>query len=162
MEESIDLVNQIEEQPNYDEYNKNNKLVNDISYCYKLNNNIPTDNIYNNNDINAGNMPSQTIENNKTQNRRYNSQLTQLDQNRENTINNKSLNQDNNNNINYSGLNFGKMSSTLDIRLGERERKKMLLNNIQAQIALRKKTKLEELNKRREEDAQYLKDMILR
>ena len=162
MEESIDLVNQIEEQPNYDEYNKNNKLVNDISYCYKLNNNIPTDNIYNNNDINAGNMQSQTIENNKTQNRRYNSQLTQLDQNRENTINNKSLNQDNNNNINYSGLNFGKMSSTLDIRLGERERKKMLLNNIQAQIALRKKTKLEELNKRREEDAQYLKDMILR
>ena len=162
MEESIDLVNQIEEQPNYDEYNKNNKLVNDISYCYKLNNNIPTDNIYNNNDINAGNMQSQTIEKNKTQNRRYNSQLTQLDQNRENTINNKSLNQDNNNNINYSGLNFGKMSSTLDIRLGERERKKMLLNNIQAQIALRKKTKLEELNKRREEDAQYLKDMILR
>ena len=142
MEESIDLVNQIEEHPNYDEYNQNNKLVNDISYSYKLNNNIPTDNISNNSnnfDLNIGNIQNQTIEKNKTQNRRYNSQLTQLDQNRENTINNKSLNQDNNNNINYSGLNFGKMSSTLDIRLGERERKKMLLNNIQAQIALRKK-----------------------
>ena len=163
MEESIDLVNQIEEHPNYDEYNQNNKLVNDISYSYKLNNNIPTDNISNNSnnfDLNIGNIQNQTIEKNKTQNRRYNSQLTQIDQNIQRTINNKSLN--NNNDINYSGLNFGKMSSTLDIRLGERERKKMLLNNIQAQITLRKKTKLEELQKRREEDAQYLRDMVLR
>ena len=163
MEESIDLVNQIEEHPNYDEYNQNNKLVNDISYSYKLNNNIPTDNNSNNSnnfDLNVGNIQNQTIEKNKTQNRRYNSQLTQIDQNIQSTINNKSLN--NNNDINYSGLNFQKMSSTLDIRLGERERKKKLLNNMQAQITLRKKTKLEELQKRREEDAQYLRDMILR
>jgi hypothetical protein len=37
----------------------------------------------------------------------------------------------------------------------------MLLNNIQSQINLTKKTKLEELKKRQEEDAQYLKDMVV-
>ena len=46
-------------------------------------------------------------------------------------------------------------------RREEQERKKMLLNNIQSQINLTKRTKLEELRKRQEEDAQYLKDMVV-
>ena len=112
------------------------------------------------------NNKSQTIDNSNYQKRRYNSQLSQLNQNLENEFNNKSINQNNNNkiknNLNYSGLKIGGMSSTLDKTLNERERKKMLLDNIQTQITLRKKTKLEELKKRQEEDAQYLKDMILR
>ena len=164
MEISQDLVSQEEdEKQNYDEYNENNKLVNDISYSYYLHNKNSNNNLDNNQTIsqdnnNQNNLKSQTI------NRRYNSQLTNIDENFDNTLKNKSINKNNSeiNNINSSGLNVGRMSSTLDIRLGERERKKMLLDNIQTQITLRKKTKLEELKKRQEEDAQYLKDMILR
>ena len=52
-------------------------------------------------------------------------------------------------------------ASPQQFRREEQERKKMLLNNIQSQINLTKKTKLEELRKRQEEDAQYLKDMVV-
>ena len=41
------------------------------------------------------------------------------------------------------------------------DRKKTLLENIQAQINLKKRTKLEELNKRKQEDAKYLQDMVI-
>ena len=156
MKESLDLVNQIEEDKNYDEYNENNKLVNNIGYSYQLknslkNNSESSNNNSDNNDTLSPNRNNQTISN---QNRRYNSQLTNL----ESTINQNNNNlQDINNNLNY-----GRMSSTLDIRLGGRERKKMLLDNIKTQITLKQKTKLEELKKRKEEDAQYLKDMVLR
>jgi hypothetical protein len=34
MDESTDLVNQVEAKDNYDEYNLNNKIVNDIGYSY--------------------------------------------------------------------------------------------------------------------------------
>ena len=51
--------------------------------------------------------------------------------------------------------------SPRQIRMEEQERKRMLLNNIQSQINLTKKTKLEELKKRQEEDAKYLKDMVV-
>ena len=40
-------------------------------------------------------------------------------------------------------------------------KKKTLLDNIQAQINLKKRTKLEELNKRKQEDAKYLQDMVI-
>ena len=56
------------------------------------------------------------------------------------------------------GLN---LRTPAQIRIEEQERKKMLLNNIQSQINLTKKTKLEELRKRQEEDAKYLKDMVV-
>ena len=42
----------------------------------------------------------------------------------------------------------------------ERERKKILLDDIRTQINLRRKTKLEELEKQKEEDVKYLKEMI--
>ena len=128
MKESLDLVNQIEEDKNYDEYNENNKLVNNIGYSYQLknslkNNSESSNNNSDNNDTLSPNRNNQTISN---QNRRYNSQLTNL----ESTINQNNNNlQDINNNLNY-----GRMSSTLDIRLGGRERKKMLLDNIKTQI----------------------------
>ena len=41
---STDLVNQVDTQENYDEYNQNNKLINDISYSYYYNNNILNNN----------------------------------------------------------------------------------------------------------------------
>ena len=173
MEDSIDLVNQIEREEierNYDEYNQNNKLVNDIGYSYYLkninnnisNNTIPVNTNYtNNNEGILYNNKSQTIDNSNYQKRRYNSQLFQLNKNLEKEFNNKSINQNNNNkiknNLNYSELKIGGMSSTLDKTLNERERKKMLLDNIQTQITLRKKTKLEELKKRQEEDLNILK-----
>ena len=167
MEISQDLVNQEEDKTNYDEYNENNKLVNDISYSYYLHNNIHNNNnnLDNNKEIIKDNDKKDTLKSQPIK-RRYNTQLTQINENLNNTLNNKEINQNNNNeinnNINTSGLNIGRMSSTLDIKLGEREKKKMLLNNIQTQINLSKKAKLEELKKRQEEDAQYLKDMILR
>ena len=158
MEESLDLENKIEESQNYDEYNNNNKLVNNIGYSYYSKNRIPNNNeSYKNDsdieDIQSKNITSQTISNNN-KNRKYNSQL----------VNSEHISNPNNdssqeiNNFNYSG----RISSTIDIREGERERKKILLDNIKTQIALKKRTKLEELKKRQEEDAQYLKDMVLR
>ena len=51
--------------------------------------------------------------------------------------------------------------SPSQIRIEEKERKKILLNNIQSQINLTKKNKLEELKKKQEEDAKYLKDMVV-
>jgi hypothetical protein len=155
---SEDLVNQIEKENNYDEYNQNNKLVNDISYSYYLNNKLNDNNISDNKqDISLNNENQNIITNNNTSNKRYNSQLTNVNESMENKLNN-------NNSININNIegNLRKFTSTLDIRMNERERKKMLLDNIQTQISLRKKTKLEELKKRQEEDAQYLKDMILR
>ena len=161
---STDLVNQVETQENYDEYNKNNKLVNDISYSYYYNNNILNNNSLDSNQVQENQNQNQTINTtNNNSNRKYNSQLTKIDENLDNTLN-QSINNNNliNNNANTLNINSGRMASTLDIRMGERERKKMLLNNIQTQINLRKKTKLEELKKRQEEDAQYLQDMIIR
>ena len=96
---------------NYDEYNKNNRLVNDINYSYYLNRNKKNQ-IFNNDNINTLNAYSPS------------------------------------------------MSSNLDIRANERERKKILLNNIQSQMNLKRQMKLNELNKNKEEDRKYLKDMV--
>ena len=85
MEMEDDLVNQIETEKNYDEYNQNNKLVNDISYSYyikNLNNNnsnntlLANNNSTNNNESISYNNKNQTIDNSNAQKRRYNSQLT--------------------------------------------------------------------------------------
>ena len=48
----------------------------------------------------------------------------------------------------------------MDIKENERERKKILLDDIRTQINLRRKTKLEDLEKQKEEDVKYLKEMI--
>ena len=59
------------------------------------------------------------------------------------------------------GLHVGRSISPRSIRLSNLDRKKTLLENIQAQINLKKRTKLEELNKRKQEDAKYLQDMVI-
>ena len=166
---SDDIVKQYETPDDFNEYNENNKIVNDIGYSYYINHNNKNMNTLkssiNNNEANSNN----TNTNNK---RRYNSQLTNINENMDNTLNvqrdnsgtiNQINNETNTNNFNVNSLlNSGKISTVDSIRLGEIERKKILLDNIQSQISLRKKTKLEELKQRQEEDAQYLKDMIIR
>ena len=123
-----------EKKETYDEYNQNNRLVNDINYSYYLNKNQNLQNNQNNNDLKENNK---SIENNKENN------------------NNKISNPYNRYNYNSSSI-----SSTIDINANERQRKNILLNNIQAQMNLRKKTKLEELQKAKEEDVKYLREMI--
>ena len=157
MEVSQDLVNQDENEENYDEYNENNKLVNDISYSYYLKNSSHNSDNSQDNDKSQSNESQKNFTNNTISKKKYNSQLTNINKNLENTLNNNTQKK-----INNKEVNLKKLSSTLDIRMSERERKKMLLENIQTQIALKKKTKLEELKKRQEEDAQYIKDMIIR
>ena len=163
---SDDIVKQYETPEDFNEYNENNKIVNDIGYSYyKKHNNNAIKNAINNNEANSNNK-------NTNNNRRYNSQLTNINENLDNTLNiqrdnsgeiNQINNETNGNNFNANTLlNSGKISTIDSIRLGEIERKKILLDNIQSQISLRKKTKLEELKQRQEEDAQYLKDMIIR
>ena len=53
------------------------------------------------------------------------------------------------------------VTSPRSIRMSQMDKKKTLLDNIQAQINLKKRTKLEELNKRKQEDAKYLQDMVI-
>ena len=137
------------ETPNYEEYNQNNRLVNDVNYSYYFNKNQNLQNNENKNEDNTNNI------------------------NNENNINNNNLkesnNIENNKDINnnkisnpYNSFNYNtsRVSSSIDIKADERRRKKILLNNIQAQINLRKKTKLEELQKEKEEDKKYLKEMF--
>ena len=160
---SEDLVNQIEPQDKYDEYNLNNKIVNDIGYSYFYKKNI----LNNNNNLNqTGQINNQnqyqTINaSSAIPKYRYTSQLTNISKNVDNSFNN---NNQINNSVNVSMIDSGNNFSTIDTQIGEkeRERKKILLDNIQTQISLNKKSKLEELRRRQEEDAQYLRDMVVR
>ena len=143
-----------DETPNYDEYNQNNRLVNDVNYSYYFNKNQNLQKNENNNENSSNNISN---ENNIVNNNNIN----------ENNNNKENNNDINNNNINktptpYNSYNYNtsRISSTIDIKADERRRKKILLNNIQAQINLRKKTKLEELEKEKEEDKKYLKEMF--
>ena len=148
-------------------------------------------NNYNNNNINPmGGYPRGSYLNENLNNNNYNpnfaNQTQRMDDynqqnyNDYNGANNQNRNynyQQNNNNYEQSinsgmndyvrkelgahGLTNLRSLSPRQIRLEEQERKRMLLNNIQSQINLTKKTKLEELRKRQEEDAKYLKDMVV-
>ena len=51
--------------------------------------------------------------------------------------------------------------SPRQIRMEELEKKKTLLNNIQSQINLTRQNKMEIMNKNKEEDAKYLRDMMV-
>ena len=88
----------------------------------------------------------------------------QNQQNFSNTYSNNNYNQLRNNN-NFSQTmnpnNNFRSPSPREIRMAEQEKKKMLLNNIQSQINLNKQTKLEQMNKNKEEDAKYLRDMMV-
>jgi len=149
-----------EEEQNFDEYNRNNRLVNDVNYSYYFNKNkdIKTNTDNNNDDTKSNNNLIKSDQNiNKDNNFIQNNIETNdnEDINYSETLNNKVLNHYNKYNFNSS-----KISSSIDIKADEKQRKKILLKNIQAQINLRKKTKLEELKKTKEEDAKYFKEMI--
>ncbi len=140
-----------DETPNYDEYNQNNRLVNDVNYSYYFNKN---QNLQKNEDNNENSANNISNENNIVNN-------NNLNENNNNIENNNDINNNNINKISTPyNYNTSRISSTIDIKADERRRKKILLNNIQAQINLRKKTKLEELEKEKEEDKKYLKEMF--
>jgi len=207
------------EEMNYDEYNRNNNLINNIRYGDRYNvddlngtlqnNNINTinrnniNNQFNNNidNKNEQNFNNNTMENtlNSNNNIRTNYGNNNINNNNNlnlnnsinnninnsNNINNENMNMNINQNINNEnnlyksedinvglnkwvkndlnslGLHVGRSNSPNTIRISHRDKKKLLLENIQAQINLRKKTKLEELNKRKQEDAKYLQDMVI-
>ena len=88
-------------------------------------------------------------------NQNYNMNNNQQNYNEQNI--NKGMNEYVRKELSSYGLNL-LSSSPRQIRMEEKERKRILLNNKQSQINLTKKTKLEELRKR-QEDAKYLKDM---
>ena len=224
-----------EDANNYEEYNRNNNMINKIRFfnnrydnidnindSYNINNNANNNlnqNYQNQNTYNISqNENINTINNNNSQNYNINNN-NNLNENMDNNINNSNmintlnnnnrLNFDNGNynlrqnqNINYNdnyneqktvnvnipsnnnnlyksqdinkdlndwvrsdlesrGLHVGRSISPRSIRMSMLNKKKTLLDNIQAQMNLRKKTKLEELNRRKEEDAKYLQDMVI-
>ena len=140
-----------DETPNYDEYNQNNRLVNDVNYSYYFNKNQNFQKNENNNENSSNNISN---ENNIVNNNNLNENDKNIENN--NDIKNNKISTP----YNSYNYNTSRISSTIDIKADERRRKKILLNNIQAQINLRKKTKLEELEKEKEEDKKYLKEMF--
>ena len=123
-----------EEEQNFDEYNRNNRLVNDVNYSYYFNKNkdIKTNTDNNNDDTKSNNNLIKSAQNiNKDNNLIQNNIETNdnEDINYSETLNNKVLNHYNKYNFNSS-----KISSSIDIKADEKQRKKILLKNIQAQI----------------------------
>ena len=111
-------------------------------------NNAMSQNINNNlreQKIESVNIPSEQNENNL-----YKSQDINL-----------GLNEWVRNDLESRGLHVGRSISPRSIRMSQINKKKALLENIQAQLNLKKRTKLEELNKRKQEDAKYLQDMVI-
>ena len=79
-------------------------------------------------------------------------------------MNNGNINQNMNeivrNQLMSRGVHVGRNNSPYYIKQQDQERKKILLENIQTQMGLAKNTKLKELQRKRQEDEQYLKDMV--
>ena len=197
------------ESQNYDEYNRNNNMINKIRFNNRYNNedgNYDNGNYDNRNYDNQNNIYQNQNNNNinNNSNNNINEYNNNINENMFNTLNNNRFNYSNNN-INYNndnsnlneernsnmninqnedniyknqdinlglnewvksdlesrGLHVGRSISPRSIRLSNLDRKKTLLENIQAQINLKKRTKLEELNKRKQEDAKYLQDMVI-
>ena len=197
------------ESQNYDEYNRNNNMINKIRFNNRYNNedgNYDNGNYDNRNYDNQNNIYQNQNNNNinNNSNNNINEYNNNINENMFNTLNNNRFNYSNNNlnynndnsnlneernsnmNINQNedniyknqdinlglnewvksdlesrGLHVGRSISPRSIRLSNLDRKKTLLENIQAQINLKKRTKLEELNKRKQEDAKYLQDMVI-
>ena len=188
MNYSRNFNDQLNDEENYDEYNRNNYLVNKI----RFNNRYGTDNYNdtlktnnNNNNYNINNNISMNYNNDNINNNNLNTNINNTNMNN-NNINNMNSNNFGNNNVSRNGQNNMVKSSDINIDLNEyvreglesrglhirtnsprsikqeeMERKKSLLNNIQTQINLTKRSKLDELKRRQEEDAQYLKDMVV-
>ena len=139
-----------------------NNLVNNKSMINIINKNdffnYPNNNNYYNNDMNNNNnnimeenYENNNIPNNQNNNNLYKSQDINI-----------GLNEWVRNDLVARGLHVGRsVVSPRSIRMSQLDRKKTLLENIQAQINLKKRNKLEELNKRKQEDAKYLQDMVI-
>ena len=219
----------VNEQTNYDEYNRNNDMINNIRFNNRYSHNNINDSIQMNNvnmniEQNALEQNQNILQNqnntNKFQNYGNNNNMNNNinenfnnsigDKNTNNTINknrffnlsngnfNNSISQNINNNLREQkiesvnipseqnennlyksqdinlglnewvrndlesrGLHVGRSISPRSIRMSQINKKKALLENIQAQLNLKKRTKLEELNKRKQEDAKYLQDMVI-
>ena len=138
---------------NYNNNNNNNyKQMNSM-------NGYPRGSYMNENNINNNYNPGI-----KNQQQRINDNLQDQNQANFNNTYNNNYNQPMNNNnftqnINQT-MNF-RSPSPRQIRLEEQEKKKVLLNNIQSQINLNRQSKLEQMNKNKEEDAKYLRDMMV-
>ena len=149
---------------NLKEYNINN-LENNINgnMVNTLNNNnrfTYSNSNYNNNK----NMKIDNLSNNLNEQR--NVSMNILSNQNENNLNknqdiNIGLNDWVRNDLESRGLHIGRSISPRSIRMLQLDKKKTLLENIKAQINMKKKTKLEELNKRKQEDAKYLQDMVI-
>ena len=140
-----------------------NNSVNNKSMINTINKNdffnYPNNNNYYNNDMNNNNnnnimeenYENNNIPNNLNNNNLYKSQDINI-----------GLNEWVRNDLVARGLHVGRsVVSPRSIRMSQLDRKKTLLENIQAQINLKKRNKLEELNKRKQEDAKYLQDMVI-
>ena len=146
--------------------NNNNYNPNIAHQTQRINNNYNQSNFNNqqnfsntlNNNNYSRNMNINNDNYNQPLNQNYNMNNNQQSYNEQNI--NSGMNEYVRKELSSHGLNL-RSPSPRQIRIEEQERKKMLLNNIQSQINLTKKTKLEELRKRQEEDAKYLKDMVV-
>ena len=229
----MDYSRSVNEQTNYDEYNRNNDMINNIRFNnrYSINNtndSIQMNNVNMNIDQNALEQNQNILQNqNNTNNFQNYGNNNNMDNNMNNNINenfnnsigdknnintinknrffnlsngnfNNAMSQNINNNLREQkiesvnipseqnennlyksqdinlglnewvrndlesrGLHVGRSISPRSIRMSQINKKKALLENIQAQLNLKKRTKLEELNKRKQEDAKYLQDMVI-
>ena len=156
----------IKNNPNLNNYNNSNILngyprgsyMNENQNNYNPNFSNQTQNINNNFKQSTFNINNQQNFSN-TLNNNYEQDIN-INNNKYAQFQNQNYNLNNQKEIDNGRLSFHSPSPN-QIRFEEQERKKILLNNIQSQINLTKKTKLEELKKRQEEDAKYLKDMVV-
>ena len=137
----------------------NNYNPNFANQTQRINNNYTQSNFNITNRQNFSNTLNNN-NNNNNYNQNYNVNDQQNNFNNDPNINN-GMNDYVRKELSSHGMNNLRSPSPRQIRMEEQERKKILLNNIQSQINLTKKSKLEELKKRQEEDAKYLKDMVV-
>jgi len=128
----------------------NNRFSKSNSNLNYNNNNIIKDDNVNNNNLNEQRSININIPSNENENNLY----------KNNDIN-IGLNEWVRKDLESRGLHIGRGTSPRSIRMAQLDKRKTLLENIKAQLNLKKKTKLEELNKRKQEDAKYLQDMVI-
>ena len=140
----------------------NNYNPNFANQTQRINNNYTQSNF---NTTNRQNIANNLNNNNNNYNYNQNYNMNDMNDQQNNYNNDQNINNGMNDyvrkELSSHGMNNLRSPSPRQIRMEEQERKKILLNNIQSQINLTKKTKLEELKKRQEEDAKYLKDMVV-
>ena len=142
-----------------------NNLMNSKTMANTINKNdffnLPNGNNNYNNQINNQNFNNNNIVEEKTENINISNNQNSNNLYKSQDIN-TGLNEWVRNDLVSRGLHIRRsVTSPRSIRMSQMDKKKTLLDNIQAQINLKKRTKLEELNKRKQEDAKYLQDMVI-